>query len=185
MPELASEKSYVFREVEPLDGYVSSDDILYTAKKDQVLEVKNYKGKNQLKLTKIDSATKAPLDRVGFELYRKKVIDNDSDMTATTEDQPVVLSGQAGKYQFDQSAAESSQKSQLYTDGNGEITVENLPEGEYYFKENEPLEEYDIRDNQGKESEKLSRANPTYTMENLPSVTHLIHLIRKKDHTIL
>lgn len=168
LPELASEESYVFREVEPLDGYVSSDDILYTAKKDKVLEVKNYKDKNQLKLTKIDKVTKAPLDRVGFELFRKKVIDDDSDMTITTEDQRVGLTGQAGKYQFDEKAVESSQEFQLYTDGNGEITVENLPEGEYYFKENEPLEEYDIRDNLGMESEKLGRANPTYTMENLP-----------------
>lgn len=174
LPELAPANSYVFREVEPLDGYVSSDDVLYKAEKDKVLEVKNYKEKNELKLKKIDSKTKDPLDRVGFELYRKKVIDNDADKTVTTEDQRVGLIGDAGKYEFNESAAESEQVFQLYTDGNGEIVVEGLPEGEYYFKENEPLEDYNIRDNQGKESERLSRAKPTFTMENLPKNPKLV-----------
>ncbi len=167
LPELAPADSYAFREVEPLDSYVSSSDIFYEVEKDKVLEVKNYKEKNKIKLKKVDSQTKDPLDRVGFELYRKKAID-DNDKTATIEDQRVGVTGDAGKYEFDDSAAESDQVFQLYTDGKGEIVVEGLPEGEYYFKENKPLKEYDIRDNNGKKSEILSRANPEVTMENLP-----------------
>ena len=168
LPELSADSSYVFREASPLEGYVSSTDTLYQVDKNQVLEVKNYKTPININLKKIDSVTKKPIDRVGFELYRKKVVESKDDKTISNKDELVGLVGSDGKYEYNDTAAESDKVYQLYTDGNGDIYVNGLVDGEYYFKENKVKEDYKLAENEGKVSKILNRGYTSYTMENRP-----------------
>ncbi|WP_297281825.1 collagen binding domain-containing protein [uncultured Anaerococcus sp.] len=168
LPELSADSSYVFREVGPLEGYVSSTDSLYQADKNQVLEVKNYKTPININLKKINSVTKKPIDRVGFELYRKKVVENKEDKATTEKNELVGLVGADGKYDYNDTAAESDKVYQLYTDANGEINVSGLADGDYYFKENKVKEDYKLAENEGKESKTLNREHTSDVVENRP-----------------
>lgn len=171
LPELPENGTYEFREVKTLDGYVLVDDKTHQAEFGKTVRVKNYKNPTpiDIKLTKVDSYNGNPLDKVGFELYRVKVEEKDNGRLENVTER-VGLTGEAGSYQFDETAAQSSLEYQLYTNTNGEISVSNLPDGDYYFKENEPLEAYDTEENNGKESLRLDRENNTYEMKNKPKV---------------
>lgn len=167
LPELPENGRYEFREVKTLDGYVLIDDKTHPAEFGKTVRVKNFKNPTpiDIKLTKVDSYNGKPLDKVGFELFRVKVKENENG-TLKNVTERVGLSGEAGNYQFDETAAQSSLTFQLYTNTNGEINVSNLPDGDYYFKENEPLKEYDTDENRGQESLKLNRENNTFEMKN-------------------
>lgn len=167
LPELPENGRYEFREVKTLDGYVLIDDKTHPAEFGKTVRVKNFKNPTpiDIKLTKVDSYNGKPLDKVGFELFRVKVKENENG-TLENVTERVGLSGEAGNYQFDETAAQSSLTFQLYTNTNGEINVSNLPDGDYYFKENEPLKEYDTDENRGQESLKLNRENNTFEMKN-------------------
>lgn len=169
LPAPAPSDEYVFIEVKGLEGYHLNKDNYYPVKNNEVITVENYKTPtlNELKLNKVDSFTNEPIDKVGFELYRVKVVDNGDNTKKITEER-VVLAGSNGSYEFKENIAQSEEVYQLYTDTNGQIVVKNLPDGEYFFRENEPHKDYDLPENRGKESERLKRKNITYTMKNRP-----------------
>lgn len=170
LPAPAPSDEYVFIEVKGLEGYHLNKDNYYPVKNNEVVTVENYKTPtlNELKLNKVDSFTNEPIDKVGFELYRVRVIDNDDNTKKITEER-VALAGSNGSYEFKNNIAQSEEVYQLYTDTNGQIIVKNLPDGEYFFRENEPHKDYNIAENRGKESERLTRGNQTYTMKNRPA----------------
>ena len=170
LPEIAASDQYVFKEVKALDGYVLNNNNSYPVKRNETVEVKNYKTPQtlELRLNKVDSITSKPIDKVGFELYRVTEAEND-DNTLETKTERVVLAGSNGSYEFKNNIAQSEEVYQLYTDTNGQIIVKNLPDGEYFFRENEPHKDYNIAENRGKESERLTRGNETYTMKNRPA----------------
>lgn len=169
LPALADSAEYVFVEVKGLEGYHLNKDNYYPVKNNEVITVENYKTPtlNELKLNKVDSFTNEPIDKVGFELYRVRVVDNDDNTKKITEEK-VVLAGSNGSYEFKENIVQSEEVHQLYTDGKGQIVVKNLPDGEYFFREKEPHKDYDLPENRGKESERLKRKNITYTMKNRP-----------------
>lgn len=169
LPAVSDSDEYVFIEVKGLEGYHLNKDNYYPVKNNEVLTVENYKNPtlNELKLNKVDSFTNEPIDKVGFELYRVKVVDNDDNTKKITE-KKVVLAGSNGSYEFKENIVQSEEVHQLYTDEKGQIVVKNLPDGEYFFRENKPHKDYDLPENNGKESERLKRKNITYTMKNRP-----------------
>ena len=169
LPAAPESSEYIFVEVKALDGYHLNPDNYYPVKNNEVIEIENYKNPtpHELKLNKVDSFTNEPIDKVEFELLRVRVIDND-DNTKTIKEEKVVVAGSNGSYEFRDNIAQSEEVHQLYTDSNGQITVKNLPDGEYFFREKEPHKDYDLPENRGKESERLKRNNTTYTMENRP-----------------
>ena len=169
LPKPAESAEYVFIEVQALDGYYLNPDNYQIVKNNEVVEIENYKNPtlNELKLNKIDSFTNEPIDKVGFELYRVKVVDNDDNTKKITEEK-VVLAGSNGSYEFKENIVQSEEVHQLYTDEKGQIVVKNLPDGEYFFRENKPHKDYNLPENNGKESERLKRKNTTYTMKNRP-----------------
>ena len=169
LPKPADSAEYVFIEVKALDDYYLNPDNYQIVKNNELVEIENYKNPtpHELKLTKVDSFTNEPIDKVEFELLRVRVIDND-DNTKTIKEEKVVVAGSNGSYEFRDDIAQSEEVHQLYTDSNGQITVKNLPDGEYFFREKEPHKDYDLPENRGKESERLKRNNTTYTMENRP-----------------
>ncbi|WP_262121737.1 collagen binding domain-containing protein [Anaerococcus sp. Marseille-Q5996] len=169
LPALADSDEYVFIEVKGLEGYHLNKDNYYPVKNNEVLTVENYKNPtlNELKLNKVDSFTNEPIDKVGFELYRVRVVDNDDNTKKITEEK-VVLAGSNGSYEFKENIVQSEEVHQLYTDEKGQIVVKNLPDGEYFFREKEPHKDYNLPENRGKESERLKRKNITYTMKNRP-----------------
>lgn len=169
LPAIADSDEYVFIEVKGLEGYHLNKDNYYPVKNNEVLTVENYKTPtlNELKLNKVDSFTNEPIDKVGFELYRVKVVDNGDNTKKITEEK-VVLAGSNGSYEFKENIVQSEEVHQLYTDEKGQIVVKNLPDGEYFFRENKPHKDYNLPENNGKESERLKRKNTTYTMKNRP-----------------
>ena len=169
LPAVSDSGEYVFIEVKGLEGYHLNKDNYYPVKNNEVITVENYKTPtlNELKLNKVDSFTNEPIDKVGFELYRVKVVDNDDNTKKITE-KKVVLAGSNGSYEFKENIVQSEEVHQLYTDEKGQIVVKNLPDGEYFFREKEPHKDYDLPENRGKESERLKRKNITYTMKNRP-----------------
>ena len=169
LPAPAPSDEYVFIEVKGLEGYHLNKNNYYPVKNNEVITVENYKNPtlNELKLSKVDSFTNEPIDKVGFELYRVRVVDNDDNTKKITEEK-VVLAGSNGSYEFKENIVQSEEVHQLYTDEKGQIVVKNLPDGEYFFREKEPHKDYDLPENRGKESERLKRKNITYTMKNRP-----------------
>ena len=169
LPELPEANTYVFREVKSIDGYVINKDRNYSVKRNEVVEVKNYKNPTpiEIKINKVDSITDEPIDKVGFELFKVVTNEND-DNTAQITRERVGVKGESGLYEFRDDLADSEKEYQLYTGTDGQIVVSGLPDGEYLFRENKPQENYDLAENRGKESEKLSRENPTFTIKNRP-----------------
>lgn len=107
---------------------------------------KEVPNKKNLKLIKVDANNKdVKLDQAQFELY-KKVKNGDK-----IESQHVKVSGSRGKYIYD----ENGNTTVLETWNNGEIVVENVPEGIYYFKELKPAPGYKEEGNKGKVSKDL------------------------------
>lgn len=170
LPELAKGEKYVFREVKTLEGYKLVDDQIHEAIENQDITVKNYKNPEpiEIKLTKIDSISKKPLDRVGFELFRVKQVENPDTKTLETTTERVSLKGDSGKYEYNAESAQSEQVYQLHTNSNGQIVVNGLPDGQYYFKENIVIDNYELPENRGKESERLNREKNTTELTNKP-----------------
>ena len=166
LPKPPAGYRYEFREVKTLDDYVLVSDRTYPAEFGKAITVENYKDEFiEITLSKKDRFTNNPLDKVGFQLYRTKINKNE-DGTARKERELVELVGSTGSYQFVSDAGETSQ---LYTDENGEIKVTGLPDGDYYFKENKPLKDYDSAENRGKENARpFSRQLSKQTLTNKP-----------------
>ena len=169
LPQAPKGYRYEFREVKTLDDYVLVSDRTYPAEFGKAITVENYKDEFiEITLTKKDQLTNDELDKVGFELYRTKINKN-KDGTARKERELVGLVGSTGSYQFDSNAGESNLIYQLYTNEKGEIKVTGLPDGDYYFKENEPLKDYDSAENRGKENARpFSRKLSKQTLTNKP-----------------
>lgn len=107
---------------------------------------KEVPNKKCLKLIKVDANNKdVKLNQAQFELY-KKVKNGDK-----IESQLVKVSGSRGKYIYD----EKGNTTVLETWNSGEIVVENVPEGIYYFKELKPAPGYKEEGNKGKVSKDL------------------------------
>ena len=107
---------------------------------------KEVPNKKYLKLIKVDANNKGvKLNQAQFELY-KKVKNGDK-----IESQLVKVSGSRGKYIYD----EKGNTTVLETWNSGEIVVENVPEGIYYFKELKPAPGYKEEGNKGKVSKDL------------------------------
>lgn len=156
LPELPKDASYVFKEVKSLDGYLPRTDEDFLVKLNDTVTVKNSKDKLSILLRKIDSISKKPIDKVGFQLYRKAADGK--------KDELVLVNGENGTYKFEKDAKES----QLYTNKEGKIYVNNLPEGEYYFKENIVRKGYNLAENNGKTSDRLNRDRKEAIVENTP-----------------
>lgn len=117
---------------------------------------KEVPNKKYLKLIKVDANNKdVKLNQAQFELY-KKVKNGDK-----IESQLVKVSGSRGKYIYD----ENGNTTVLETWNNGEIVVENVPEGIYYFKELKPAPGYKEEGNKGKVSKDL-KPGESDTVEN-------------------
>ena len=117
---------------------------------------KEVPNKKYLKLIKVDANNKdVKLNQAQFELY-KKVKNGDK-----IESQLVKVSGSRGKYIYD----EKGNTTVLETWNGGEIVVENVPEGIYYFKELKPAPGYKEEGNKGKVSKDL-KPGESDTVEN-------------------
>ena len=117
---------------------------------------KEVPNKKYLKLIKVDANNKdVKLNQAQFELY-KKVKNGDK-----VESQLVKVSGSRGKYIYD----EKGNTTVLETWNSGEIVVENVPEGIYYFKELKPAPGYKEEGNKGKVSKDL-KPGESDTVEN-------------------
>ena len=102
--------------------------------------------KKNLKLIKVDADNEgAKLDQAQFELY-KKVKEGNKE-----ESQLVKVSGTRGNYIYD----ENGNTTVLETWNGGEIVVQDVPEGTYYFKETKPAPGYPEEGNKGKVSKDL------------------------------
>ena len=109
--------------------------------------------KKSIKLIKVDyDRPEITLKQVEFELYRKE---------KDSKDKVVTVDGNLGNYTFDEKGNTSS----LKTNDKGEILVENLPEGTYYFKEIKQAPGYD-KANVGKVSSDLKPGDPAYVFKN-------------------
>lgn len=104
----------------------------------------------KITLVKTDSKNKdLRLDKVGFRLYRKASKEE-------KEDQLVSVEGELGVYKYKASEEKITEDEVpvLKTNTDGKIEVSDLPEGEtYYFKEVEPVGEYNNDNNKNKTSE--------------------------------
>lgn len=104
----------------------------------------------KITLVKTDSKNKdLRLDKVGFRLYRKAKDEE-------KEGQLVSVEGELGVYKYKASEEKitEDQVPVLKTNTDGKIEVSGLPEGEtYYFKEVEPVGEYNNDNNKNKTSE--------------------------------
>lgn len=103
-----------------------------------------------ISLVKTDSKNeKLRLDKVGFRLYRKAKEEE-------KEDQLVSVEGELGVYKYKASEEKITEDEVpvLKTNTDGKIEISGLPEGEtYYFKEVEPVGEYNNDNNKNKTSE--------------------------------
>ena len=101
---------------------------------------------DSLKLIKVDSNNKdVKLSHAQFELYKKVKVGDEE------KSEQVKVTGTRGKYIYD----ENGNTTVLETWNNGEIVVENVPEGIYYFKELKPAPGYKEEGNKGKVSKDL------------------------------
>lgn len=92
--------------------------------------------KKPLKLIKIDAENKdIRINKTQFALYKKG---------KDGKDELVKVTGEKGKYFYDDKKGSAIA---LETWDKGELTVENLPDGMYYFKETKPAENYDFDGN--------------------------------------
>lgn len=106
-----------------------------------------------IKLIKVDAINKdVKLDQAQFELYKK--VENG-------KDQLVKVDGSRGNYSFN----ENGKTTALETWNGGEIVVQNLPEGTYYFKEIKPAPGYSDEGNKNKASKDV-KLGGTVTVEN-------------------
>ena len=116
-----------------------------------------------IKLIKVDAINKdVKLDQAQFELY-KKVEDG--------KDQLITVDGSRGNYSFN----EEGKTTVLETWNGGEIVVQNLPEGTYYFKEKKPAPGYPDEGNVNKTSKNLTLGGSD-TIEN-----YRIPILKKVD----
>lgn len=124
------------------------------AKEEQKVKVKP----KDIKLIKVDANNKdVKLDKAEFELYKK----GDSN--------PVHVEGSRGNYIYN----EKGKTTVLATWNGGEIVVQNLPEGTYYFKEIKPAPGYPEKGNKGTQSKGL-KLGEFDTVEN-----HSIPILKK------
>ena len=129
------------------------------AKKEQKVKVKP----KDIKLIKVDANNKdVKLDKAQFELYKKG------------DTNPVHVDGSRGNYIYN----EKGKTTVLETWNGGEIVVQNLPEGTYYFKEIKPAPGYPVEGNKGTLSKDL-KLGESDTVEN--HRTPLLKKIDKKD----
>lgn len=157
LPELPKDASYVFKEVKTLEGYLKRTDEDFLVKLNNTVTVINSKDKLNIVLRKIDSISQKPIDKVGFQLFRKAADGKNDEL--------VLVNGENGSYKYEKDAKES----QLYTNKEGKIYVNNLPEGEYYFKENIVKTGYTkVEENNGKTSDKLNRQTKAVIVKNTP-----------------
>lgn len=106
-----------------------------------------------IKLIKVDAINKdVKLNQAQFELYKK--VENG-------KDQLVKVDGSRGNYSFN----ENGKTTALETWNGGEIVVQNLPEGTYYFKEIKPAQGYPDEGNKNKASKDV-KLGGTVTVEN-------------------
>ena len=106
-----------------------------------------------IKLIKVDAINKdVKLDQAQFELYKK--VENG-------KAQLVKVDGSRGNYSFN----ENGKTTALETWNGGEIVVQNLPEGTYYFKEIKPAPGYPEEGNKNKASKDV-KLGGTVTVEN-------------------
>lgn len=116
-----------------------------------------------IKLIKVDAINKdVKLNQAQFELYKK--VENG-------KDQLVKVDGSRGNYSFN----ENGKTTALETWNGGEIVVQNLPEGTYYFKEIKPAQGYPDEGNKNKASKDV-KLGGTVTVEN-----HRRPLLQKVD----
>lgn len=105
-----------------------------------------------IKLIKVDANKDVKLDQAQFELYKK--VENG-------KAQLVKVDGSRGNYSFN----ENGKTTALETWNGGEIVVQNLPEGTYYFKEIKPAPGYPDEGNKNKASKDV-KLGGTVTVEN-------------------
>ena len=147
-------------QVVKLPGEDMKDNTLtVVAKEDQKVKVKP----KDIKLIKVDANNKdVKLDKAEFELYKK----GDSN--------PVHVEGSRGNYIYN----EKGKTTVLETWNGGEIVVQNLPEGTYYFKETKPALGYGEEGNKGTLSKDL-KPGDTAQIEN--KSTPILKKIDKND----
>lgn len=122
--------------------------------------------KKNLKLIKVDADNEgAKLDQAQFELYKKvKEVNKE-------KSQLVKVSGTRGNYIYD----ENGNTTVLETWNGGEIVVQDVPEGTYYFKEIKPAPGYPEEGNKGKVSKDL-KPGDSDTVKN-----HKTPILKKID----
>lgn len=165
--------------IEKLDAKSAAEGILIVNLKKTV---KN--PKTTITLRKVDKNDKnIKLDKVEFYLYKKE---GDKDLAVSAE-------GKNGSYLY---KATGTTPSTLTTWGGGEIIVENLPEGEYFFEEKTPAPGYD-KTNIGAKSA-IVKPSGLVTVENSRTPTlkkidenkskylqNAVFNLYKKDKTLL
>lgn len=114
-------------EVEPFAFKISESEKVYIIKPKFIRKIPNETPRGKVKLLKISNEQKT-LENVGFKLISR---------TASGDFEVFV----SGEYTFD----EKGESKVLYTDKNGEIFVDNLPVGEYIFRETKPLAGYTVK----------------------------------------
>lgn len=93
------------------------------------------------------------LDKAEFKLFKKE---GDKKI-------PVAVTGEKGSYKYDPT---KTVESTLKTWDNGSLTVEELPEGEYYFEEVTPPEGYENPDNIGQISDTFKPGQGNVVVKN-------------------
>ena len=113
--------------------------------------------KKSLKLIKVDAENNdIRINKTQFALYKKS--------KDGKKDELVKVTGEKGKYFYNE---EKGATIPLETWDKGELTVENLPEGIYYFKETKPADNYNFEGNTNinQESDKVELGK-TVTVQN-------------------
>lgn len=138
---------------------MKNNTLIVVAKEEQKVKV----NPKDIKLIKVDAInTDVKLNQAQFELYKK--IENG-------KDQLITVDGSRGNYSFN----EKGKTSLLETWNEGQIVVQNLPEGTYYFKEKKPAPGYPDEGNVNKTSKNLELGGSD-TVEN-----HRIPTLKKVD----
>lgn len=117
---------------------------------------------DSLKLIKVDADNKdIRINKTQFALYKKS--------KDGKKDELVKVTGEKGKYFYNE---EKGATIPLETWDKGELTVENLPEGTYYFKETKPAENYDFKGNTNinKESDKVEPGKTVTVTNSRPPI---------------
>ena len=120
--------------------------------------------KKSIRLIKTDADNKdLRLDKFEFALYKKG--------TNGKADSQVKTRGEKGVYFYDE---EKGNLSPLITWEHGELRVENLPDGEYYFVETKAIGEYDNKFNVNKKSDVVK-------VGGIVTMTNIKRLLKKVD----